>query len=119
MIYFFIRALQNHNVYEQKSFNYKTKFSKKIVFQFCSRDAPLVVYQAIKRVHHSCKAIGYSKYQVDLVTDKEIPNIVMKRVNAKNVVVPPDYQTNPPVKYKARALQYAIDQRKKTSPCKC
>ncbi len=113
MIYFFIRANQNHEIYEQKTFNYNPKSTKKIVFQFCSRDAPLVVYQAIKRVHHACKAVGYTKYQVDLVTDIEIPNMVMKKVNAKNVVVPPDYQTNPPVKYKARALQYAIDQRKK------
>jgi egghead protein (zeste-white 4 protein) len=113
MIYYFIRAIQNHKIYEQKTFNYKRAATKKIVFQFCSRDAPLVVYQAIKRVHHACKAVGYSKYEVELVTDKEIPNIFMKRINAKNVVVPPDYQTNPPVKYKARALQYAMEQRKK------
>ena len=113
MIYYFIRALQNHKAYEQKSFNYKTRSTKKIVFQFCSRDAPLVVYQAIKRVHHECKAVGYSNYQVDLVTDTEVPNMIMKKINARNVVVPSDYQTNPPVKYKARALQYAIDQRKK------
>jgi egghead protein (zeste-white 4 protein) len=113
MIYYFIRALQNHKVYEQKTFNYKTRSTKKIVFQFCSRDAPLVVFQAIKRVHHACKTIGHSNYQVDLVTDTEVPNMVMKKVNARNVVVSSDYQTNPPVKYKARALQYAIDQRKK------
>ena len=113
MIYFFIRALQNHNAYEQKTFNYKINSPKKIVFQFCSRDAPLIVYQAIKRVHHACKAVGYLNYQVDLITDTEVPNTVFNKINAKNIVVPLNYQTKPPVKYKARALQYAIDQRKK------
>lgn len=113
MIYFFIKALQNHKTYEQKTFNYKTRSAQKIVFQFCSRDAPPVVYQAIKRVHNVCKAVGYAKYQVDLLTDIKVPKKVVKKVNARNVVVPLDYQTNPPVKYKARALQYAVDQRKR------
>jgi len=113
MIYFFIRALQNHKAYEQKTFNYKKRSAKKIVFQFCSRDAPPVVYQAIKRVHEVCKAVGYTKYQVDLVTDTRVPKKAVKKVNARNVVVPSNYQTKPPVKYKARALQYAVDQRKK------
>lgn len=113
MIYFFIKALQNHKAYEQKTFNYKTRSAQKIVFQFCSRDAPPVVYQAIKRVHEVCKAVRYSKYQVDLLTDIKVPKKVVKKVNARNVVVPLDYQTKPPVKYKARALQYAVDQRKR------
>jgi egghead protein (zeste-white 4 protein) len=113
MIYFFIRALQNHTAYEQKTFNYRKRAVKKIVFQFCSRDAPPIVFQAIKRVNEVCKAIGYSKYQVDLVTDIKAPKNVVKKINVKNIVVPIDYQTKPPVKYKARALQYAIEQRKK------
>ena len=113
MIYFFIRALQNHKVYEQKTFNYQTKSAQKIVFQFCSRDAPPVVYQAIKRVHEVCKAVGYTKYQVDLVTDTKVPKRVAKSFNARNVVVPSNYQTIPSVKHKARALQYAVEQRKK------
>ena len=113
MIYFFIKALQNHKAYEQKTFNYKTRSAKKIVFQFCSRDAPPVVCQAIKRVHDVCKIVGYAKYQVDLLTDKKVPKKVVKKANARNVVVPSKYQTKPPVKYKARALQYAVDQRKK------
>jgi egghead protein (zeste-white 4 protein) len=113
MIYFFIRALQNHKVYEQKIFNYKKRSAKKIVFQFCSRDAPSIVFQAIRRVHEVCKAVGYTKYQVDLVTDVKVPKEVIQKINARNIVVPSKYQTSPPVKYKARALQYAIEQRKK------
>ena len=113
MIYFFIRALQNHKVYEQKTFNYQTESAQKIVFQFCSRNAPQVVYEAITRVHDVCRILGYTNYRVDLVSDIKVPKEVALKVNAKNVTVPSDYQTNPPVKYKARALQYAVEQRKK------
>lgn len=113
MIYFFIRALQNHKAYEQKTFNYQPEKAPKIVFQFCSRDAPPIVYEAIKRVHEVCMSLGYEKYQVNLVTDTKVPKGAAQTVNAKNIVVPSKYQTNPPVKYKARALQYALERRKK------
>ncbi len=114
MIYFFIQALKNHKVFEQKTFNYQTKSAQRIVFQFCSRDAPKIVYEAIKRVHDVCKALGYTNYQVDLLTDIEVP----KQANTNHVVVPFNYRTNPPVKYKARALQYAIEQRKQLGQIK-
>jgi len=111
MICFFIRALQNHKAYEQKIFNYRSESAPKIVFQFCSRDAPTIVYEAIERVHEVCRQLGYENYQVDLVTDTKIPREVAETFKAKNLVVPRKYQTNPPVKYKARALQYAVEQR--------
>jgi len=113
MIYFFARAIQNHKVYEKKAFAYQPESAQKIIFQFCSRDAPQIVFEAIKRVHDSCRTLGYENYQVDLLTDTKISKKTAKRVKAKNVAVPPDYQTNPPVKYKARALQYAVEQRTK------
>jgi egghead protein (zeste-white 4 protein) len=112
MIYFFIRALQNHEAYEQKTFDYELESAPKIIFQFCSRDAPPIVYEAIKRVHEVCRRLGYENYQVDLVTDTQIPGEARARkVKAKNVVVPSEYLTTPYVKYKARALQYAVEQR--------
>ncbi len=113
MIYFFIRALQNHKAYEKEAFDYQPEKAPKIVFQFCSRDAPPIVYEAIKRVHTACRTLGYEKYQVDLLTDKRPPRGTEKKANVKMVVVPKKYQTDPPVKYKARALQYAVEQRKK------
>ncbi len=113
MIYFFLRALQNHKAYEQKTFSYQPEAAPKIVFQFCSRNAPPIVFEAIKCVHEACRPLGYENYQVDLVTDTKITKKVAKKVKARNLAVPSGYQTKPPVNYKARALQYAVEQRKK------
>jgi hypothetical protein len=96
MIYFFIRAIQNHKVYEKKAFAYEPDEAEKIIFQFCSRDAPQIVYDAIKRVHDSCRPLGYEKYQVDLITDTKIPKKSQRKSKQKSWLFrPTTKQTHP------------------------
>jgi hypothetical protein len=54
------------------------------------------------------------RYEIEIVTDIEVPN--EGRISARNgsifyYLVPQNYETNTKLKYKARALQYRLEQR--------
>jgi hypothetical protein len=72
-----------------------------LIFMVISRESPPFVQESVDSVHASCRAIGYSNYQVLVVTDVE-----SRFERATMVVVPPDYRCN--AAYKARALNYAL-----------
>jgi beta-1,4-mannosyltransferase len=83
-----------------------------IIFQIMTRSAISsdVVKRGIESLHRSCRDISYSEYSVSVVT--EDPNDVSYVTGAKVIVVPRRYSTNRGAIRKARALQFAVEQRR-------
>jgi beta-1,4-mannosyltransferase len=86
-----------------------------INFQIMTRSAGAtdVVPRGIQSVVESCKQIGFSDYSISVVT--EDPGDVERVKGAKVIVVPKNYQARNGAIRKARALQYAVEERKLTS----
>lgn len=78
----------------------------RIVFQVTTKGNIPIVQDTVDRVHAACREVGYRKYDVWVVTDAE-----EEFEGCRNIVVPEDYSCN--AIYKARALQYAVEMRKR------
>lgn len=79
-----------------------------ILFQITTKGGEATVTNTIKKVRLSCENARFDNYRIDIVTDRHsdyFPNVNMLHV-------PPDYETPNKCKYKARALQFAVDWRK-------
>jgi egghead protein (zeste-white 4 protein) len=112
MVYFFIRFIQNFHKYKRVSLNpIPIGLDKKIIFQICSKNAPPIVDDVINRIHQVCLEVGYKNYEVNLLIDNNQRGKTFS--NANVVMVPPSYRTRMGSKYKARALQYAIEERRR------
>jgi egghead protein (zeste-white 4 protein) len=72
-------------------------------------DYPQLVHQTVKRNIETCFKVGLENFLIEIVTDKSI-NLVDLPVNkVYEVLVPKEYQTKTGARYKARALQYALE----------
>lgn len=72
-----------------------------LIFVFAAKFCPPFVREGVESVHRACGAVGYTNFAVYVVSevDAEIPG-------ARVVVVPESYKCA--AKYKARALNYAL-----------
>jgi egghead protein (zeste-white 4 protein) len=78
----------------------------KIIFQVTTKGNIGIVQGTVDRVNSVCREISYKKYEIWVVTDAQ-----EKFEGCRTIVVPPNYSCN--AIYKARALQYAVEIRKK------
>lgn len=78
----------------------------KIIFQVTTKGNIGIVQETIDRVNAVCNEIDYKKYEIWAVTDAQ-----EKFEDCRTIVVPEDYSCN--AIYKGRALQYAVEVRRK------
>jgi beta-1,4-mannosyltransferase len=87
----------------------KEKFgTPRLIFQVTTKGNIPIVQDTVDRVNAVCKEIGYEKFELWVVTDVE-----EKFQNCRTIIVPPQYSCN--ALYKGRALQYAVELRRKES----
>ncbi len=81
---------------------------KRMIFQITTIGNMEIVQESIDNINRICKEVGYDNYRINVVSEvNEIFN------GAVTITVPQIYSTPNNAKYKARALQYAIEQREK------
>lgn len=85
----------------------REKFSTpRLLFQVTTKGNIPIVQQTVDRVNAVCNEIDYKKYDVWVVTDAN-----ERFENCRTIVVPPEYSCN--ALYKGRALQYAVELRRR------
>ncbi len=85
----------------------KEKFgTPEILFQVTTKGNIGIVQDTINQINAVCKTIGYSKYTLWAVTD-----VQEKFEGCRTIIVPQDYSCN--AVHKGRALQYAVELRRK------
>lgn len=77
----------------------------KIIFQITTKYCPEVVERAVLSIRRSCELIGFSNYEIWIVTDRDA-----KVDGARVIIVPDDFKCK--AKFKARALEYSRRLRK-------
>ena len=108
MGYFFIRFIQNYSKYKNTNLNPVPNSDNYIIFQICSKNAPPIVHRVMARIRNVCRELSFQNYRIDLLVD----NLPDEEFDANIVLVPEEYIPPNGCKYKARALQYAMEQRK-------
>ena len=78
----------------------------KILFQVTTKGNIGIVQDTINQINAVCKSIGYAKYNIWVVTDAQ-----EKFEGCRTIIVPQNYSCN--AIYKGRALQYAVEIRRK------
>lgn len=68
---------------------------------------PELVINNVLRNMGVCKELGLDKYVIEVVTDRQIN--LPKHPKIREVVVPEEYKTKSGARFKARALQYALE----------
>lgn len=71
-------------------------------------DFPNLVKCNVQRNMNICLDVGLENFMVEVVTDKVIPDMP-KHPRIRQVVVPPTYKTKSGALFKARALQYCLE----------
>ncbi len=102
-LYFFVAAYKSKLVFKPTKERFETP---RIIFQITTRGNIPIVQTTVDRVNSVCKEIDYYKYEIWVVTDAQ-----EEFNNCRNIIVPKDYSCN--AVYKGRALQYAVEIRKK------
>lgn len=97
------RIVKNHGKYMRKVDLKRCFCSPILSFVIASKRCPSVVQDSVDAVHSACKSVAYGEYQVYVVTDSETATVE----NACLIRVPEAYQVD--AKYKARALNYALE----------
>ena len=82
----------------------------KLIFQVTTKGNIGIVQNTIDRVNNVCAEIEYKKYELWAVTDAQ-----EKFEGCRTIVVPPSYSCN--AIHKGRALQYAVEVRRKENKC--
>jgi cellulose synthase/poly-beta-1,6-N-acetylglucosamine synthase-like glycosyltransferase len=78
----------------------------RIIFQITTKGNIPIVQETVNRVNSVCREIEYEKYELWVVTD-----VQEKFENCRTITVPAGYSCN--AIYKGRALQYAVELRRK------
>jgi len=84
-----------------------------IIFQITTRSATKtpVVIRGVESIVESCQKLNYNSFEISVVTDDEKDIDTLSKHNCKVIVVEKQYSTNA-IK-KGRALQYAVECRRK------
>ena len=79
---------------------------KKMIFQITTIGNMKIVQESVDNINRVCREVGYENYKITVVSEVD-----ESFRDAFTIAVPRNYLTPNNAKYKARALQYAIDQR--------
>ena len=84
-----------------------------IIFQITTRSATKtpVVIRGVESIVESCQKVNYNSFEISVVTDDEKDVATLSKHNCEVIVVEKEYSTNA-IK-KGRALQYAVECRRK------
>lgn len=69
---------------------------------------PELVRRNLNRNFQTCIEAGLSNFSIEIVTDNQVC-LLMENERIKQIVVPSSYQTSTGARFKARALQYALE----------
>jgi len=81
---------------------------KRMIFQITTIGNMKIVQESIDNINRICKEVGYHNYRIDVISE-----VNENFHDALTITVPKNYSTMNHAKYKARALQYAIEEREK------
>ncbi|XP_074598118.1 beta-1,4-mannosyltransferase egh [Brevipalpus obovatus] len=97
-------------------------FHKRVILKYSPSEAPFICLRTVTRGYYpnlvcenvqqnikTCSLVGLENFLIEVVTDKSIDGLI-QHPRVRQVVVPPDYQTKTGALYKARALQYALEE---------
>ena len=100
-------SLKNIPSYEKNVAKSKISSDKFIIFRFVTRGkANRIINEGISSVINSCKAWHFSRFRVEVIVDDPKDKFDSR---ATTILVPKRYETKHRTRYKARALNYAIE----------
>ena len=102
-IYFYVLAYRSRMIAKPAREKFGTP---ELIFQITTKGKIPIVQETVNRVNAVCKEIDYKKYEIWAVTDAD-----EQFENCRTIVVPENYSCN--AVYKGRALQYAVEVRRK------
>jgi cellulose synthase/poly-beta-1,6-N-acetylglucosamine synthase-like glycosyltransferase len=107
------RLLRNHGIFVERDLR-RIHNDPAIIFQITTRSATktAVVMRGIQSIKNSAKRTGYSNYEISIVTDDPQDLITLADSGAEIIVVSKKFKAAA-IK-KGRALQYAVEHRRKT-----
>jgi egghead protein (zeste-white 4 protein) len=106
------RLLRNRRIFVETDLK-RIHNDPEIIFQITTRSATRtpVVTRGIESIIESCSKVNYDGYEISVVTDDEKDKSTLSNHKCEVIVVEKDYSTNA-IK-KGRALQYAVEFRRK------
>jgi beta-1,4-mannosyltransferase len=82
-----------------------------VCWRFVSRgENAAVLAESIASVHREMAALPLFPHVIEVVTDVPVTELTGTHARLVHIVVPPEYETSRGARYKARALQYALEQ---------
>jgi egghead protein (zeste-white 4 protein) len=107
-VLFSIEYLRSILKYRHPEIGYSRHHTVFVIFQITTKGNEACVEYTIRKLRMACKAAAFDNYRIDVVTDSQ--NDFFAEANMIHVVA--TYQTPNKTKYKARALQYAVEWRR-------
>ncbi len=109
----FYRIIKNRKVFVEKLFHH-THNDAAVIFQITTRSATKtqVVRRGILSIINAAHKINFYNYQISVVTDDTQDIITLRGIKCEVVVVDKGFRTN--AIRKGRALQYAVEHRRRT-----
>src|ERR687896_780046 len=106
------RLLRNRRIFVETDLR-RIRNDPEIVFQVTTRSATRtpVVIRGVESIIESCSRVHYDSYEISVVTDDEKDKDTLSNYKCEVIVVEKEYSTNA-IK-KGRALQYAVEFRRK------
>jgi beta-1,4-mannosyltransferase len=106
------RLLRNRRIFVETDLR-RIHNDPEIIFQITTRSATKtpVVIRGVESIIESCSKVNYDSYEISVVTDDEKDKSTLSNHKCEVIVVEKDYSTNA-IK-KGRALQYAVEFRRK------
>ena len=107
------RLLRNRRVFVETDLK-RIHNDPEIIFQITTRSATRtpVVLRGVESIIESCQKVNYPDYDISVVTDDEKDKDTLSNYKCEVMVVEKQYSTNA-IK-KGRALQYAVEFRRKS-----
>jgi egghead protein (zeste-white 4 protein) len=106
------RLLRNRRIFVETDLR-RIHNDPEIIFQITTRSATRtpVVIRGVESIIESCSKVNYDSYEISVVTDDEKDKRTLSNHKCEVIVVEKEYSTNA-IK-KGRALQYAVEFRRK------
>src|ERR671919_2593507 len=106
------RLLRNRRIFVETDLR-RIHNDPEIIFQITTRSATRtpVVIRGVESIVESCQKVNYDSYEISVVTDDEKDKGTLSNHKCEVIVVEKEYSTNA-IK-KGRALQYAVEFRRK------